>query len=63
MANEQTAANEIHGQIKAMLKRSEQYRQEAEAEKDFTEGGVHARVSSVLRELDRLATAFIERER
>lgn len=58
----QSAFENIHGQIKAFLQRSEQYRSEAEGEKDINEGEKHARVSSVLKELDRLATAFKERE-
>ena len=46
---------ELRGHVQAMLKRSDTYKAEAEAEKDFNEGEKHARVSSVLRELDRLA--------
>lgn len=52
------AFDDIHGQIKTMLKRSDKYKGWAEAEKNFRDGEIHARVSSVLRELDRLATAF-----
>lgn len=63
MPTNETAADKIHGQIRAMLSRSDEYQKEAESEKDFSNGEIHARVSAVLRELDRLATAFIEEER
>lgn len=56
-----TPFDELHGQIKAMLKRSEMYREEAEEDKDLREGEIQARVSCVLRELDRLAEAFKKR--
>lgn len=42
------------GMIEAMLKRSEKYRREAEADGDLNDGEKHARVSSVLKELARL---------
>lgn len=42
------------GMVEAMLKRSEQYRREAEADGDINDGDKHARVSSVLKEIVRL---------
>jgi chromosome segregation ATPase len=54
-------SDQIRGQISGMLKRSEQYQREAEEEGERHQGEVHSRVCSVLRELDRLATAFAAR--
>lgn len=51
--NEQPVAVLV-GMVETMLKRSEQYRREAEEEGDLNEGEKHARVSSVLKEIVRL---------
>lgn len=51
--NEQPVAVLV-GMVESMLKRSEQYRREAEEDKDYNEGEKHARVSSVLKEIVRL---------
>jgi len=57
-----SAFRDLHGQIEAMLHRSDKYKAEAEAERDVIEAEKHARVSAVLRELDRLARAFAKHE-
>lgn len=57
--DQKSAAAQIHGQIKAMLKRAESYQREAESDGAAQEGEIHARTAGVLRELDRLAAAFI----
>lgn len=46
------------GMVEAMLKRSEQYRREAEADGDINEGEKHARISSVLKEIVRLGNGL-----
>lgn len=51
---------DLMGQIGAMLRRSEKYAQEARDNEEEDQAGIHARVSCVLAELQRLGRAFSE---
>lgn len=51
----------LQGQISTMLDRCERYQSEAEAEKDLSQGELHANAARILCELHRLSVAFAER--
>jgi len=53
-----TPFDSLMGQIAAMKSRSERYEREAKGQDQIDEAEKHARVSSVLRELERLGREF-----